>query len=145
MPEEARAELDVDAVGCVRKEISTQAADDRFEESDGNEADYQNIKRGNTAMDQDLVDDDLEEKRSDEGEDLEKEGCNQHLAEQSTILIDRAQEPGYVETAADIGESGAARHDNKPAVPNGIELRACHRLRTRSLRSLDEDFVLANF
>src|SRR5690349_22224777 len=99
MSKEPRAELDVDPVRGVREEIGAQAADDRFENSDGDKADDQNIERSDAAMNQDLVDDDLKEEWRNEGEDLQKEGRDQHLAQEPPVFVDGAQEPRDVEAA----------------------------------------------
>ena len=62
-------------------------------------------------MHQHLVDHHLEEQRRDEREELQEERGDQHLAEQPAILVDRAQEPGDVESARQI-DSEARRAIN---------------------------------
>ena len=47
------------------------------------QADDQHVERAQAAVDQHLVDDDLEEQRRDEREQLQEERGDQHLAEQA--------------------------------------------------------------
>ena len=45
------------------------------------------------------------------------------------VFVDRAQKPGDVEPAREIGERCAARHQDEPAVPDGFELGPRHQRR----------------
>ena len=51
-------------------------------------------------MDQDLVDDDLEEQRGDQGKQLQEERGDQDFAEQLAVLDDGRDEPAEAEVAA---------------------------------------------
>ena len=70
------------------------------------------------AVHQHLVDDHLEEQRRDQGEQLQEERGDQHLAQKMAIFVDRSQKPGDVEPAGDVGQSGPAGHQDQPAVPD---------------------------
>jgi len=61
-------------------------------------------------MHEDFVNDHLEEQRRDEGEELEKEGGNQHLTEQAAVLVNGAQKPGDVEAPREIRQGCTACH-----------------------------------
>ena len=61
--EEPRAQLDIDAVGGVGEEIGAQAAEDDLENREQAEPERQHLQGRQAAMDQHLVDDDLEEQR----------------------------------------------------------------------------------
>ena len=124
MPEQARAQLDVDAVGGVREDIGAQAAEHGLEDRDGDQADHQDVERGQTAVHQDLVDHDLEEQRRDQREDLEKERGDQHLAEQAAVFDHGPEEPGDVEPPRQIGQAGAPGEQHEAPVPLGLELAA---------------------
>src|SRR6267154_4943312 len=94
---QARAELDVDAVGRVGKKVGAQGAKRCLEHCDHRKTDDQNLKRAQSAMHENLVDNDLEEQRADKREQLKEEGSDQYLAQQVAIFVDSAQEPGDVE------------------------------------------------
>ena len=74
-------------------------------------------------MHQHLVDDHLEEQRRDQCEQLQKEGGDQHLAQEMAIFVDRSQKPGDVETAGDVRQSRSAGHQDQAAVPQRDEVR----------------------
>ena len=76
--------------------------------------------------------------------ELEKERGDQHLAEQSAIFLDRAQEPGDIKPSPEVGQPGAPRHQDEAAIPRGFELGSRHQRRPLGIRRLDEDLVLAN-
>jgi len=61
VPEEACPELDIDPVRRMREQIDAKPAHDRFEESDADKADDENVKRGLGSVHEDLVDHHLEE------------------------------------------------------------------------------------
>ncbi len=91
--EQPRAELDVDAVGGVGEQVGAQDAQNGLESRDRHKADHQHVEGAERAVHQHLVDDHLEEQRRDQAEQLQEERRDQHLAQQATILVDRAQEP----------------------------------------------------
>ena len=95
-------------------------------------------------MHEHLVDDDLEEQRRDEGKELKEERDDQHLAEEMAVLVDGPQEPRDVEAAREVRQFRSARHQDKAAIPNRLELSARHRFGSRRRRLLDEDLVLAD-
>jgi hypothetical protein len=70
---EARAELDVDAVGGVREQISPQDAQNGLENRDREETNDQDVEGAQPPVHQHLVDDHLEEQRRDQGEQLQEE------------------------------------------------------------------------
>ena len=94
-------------------------------------------------MHQHLVDDDLEEQRRDQGEQLQEERGDQHLAQQAAVFVDRAQEPGDVEAAGEVRQAGAPRHQIEAAVPDRDELGPRHQVGPRRQRRLDQDLVVA--
>ena len=93
-------------------------------------------------MHQHLVDDHLEEQRRDQAEQLQEERGEQHLAQEMAIFVDRPQEPGDVEPAGDVRQSGAAGHQDQPAVPDRQQLVPRHQGRPGRQRRLDQDLVL---
>ena len=103
MMKQARAQLDVDAVGRVRKQIVAQDSEHGVEQRDDDEADDEHVERGQRAVHQHLVDHDLEEQWRDQRKQLEEERGGQHLAEQPPVFADRADEPGDIELASEIG------------------------------------------
>ena len=142
MVKQTRAELDINAVGRVREEISPQNAKNRLEERDRDQADDKHVERAQAAMHQHLVDDDLEEQRRHQGEQLQKERCNQHFAQQMPVFMDRPHEPGDVEAAGDLRQSGPAGHQNQFAIPERKKFGLRHKNGPRRLRRLHQDLVL---
>ena len=126
MPEQARPQLDVDAVGGMREDIGAQAAENGLEDRDGDEADHQDVERGQSVMGQDLVDHDLEEERRYEREDLQEKRGDQHLAQQAAVLDHRLKKPGDVEPSRQLGEASAPGKDDEVAVPRCFKLAAPH-------------------
>ena len=100
MVEQARAEFDVDAIGGVREQIGPQDAQNGLENRDRQQTDDQHVEGAQRPVYQHLVDDDLEEQRRDQGEQLQEERRDQHLAQKMPIFVDRSQKPGDVEPAA---------------------------------------------
>jgi hypothetical protein len=139
VPEQARAKLDVDAGRGVGEYVGAQNAENGLEQPDAHQADHQHVKGADGAMHQHLVDHDLKEQRGDEGESLKEEGCNQHLRQDAPIFVNGAEKPADVETAGQIDESGAPRHQDERAVPDRFKLLARHQRRARGTRRLNED------
>ena len=81
MPEQPRAEFDIDPVCRMRKDVSPERAQDRFENRNGDEAEHQNVERGVATMGKNLVGDHLKEQRCHQAEQLQEERSNKHLAE----------------------------------------------------------------
>ncbi len=82
-------------------------------------------------MHQHLVDHDLEEQGRDQGEELEEERGDQHLGQKPSVFLDRAQEPGDVEAAREVGQGRAPCHQDEPAVPHRLEFGPRHRFGAR--------------
>src|SRR5579872_2728536 len=101
----------------MRKEVGAQSAKHRLKYRDHRKTDNQDFERAQPAMHQNLVDHDLKEQRADKREDLKKKRSDQHLAQQVTILPYRTQEPGDVEPPREIGDRGAARHQDQATIP----------------------------
>ena len=128
MLEEPGAELDVDAVGGVREEIGAHAAENDIEEREQAKTDRQHFEGRDAAMDQHLVDDDLEEKRRQQREDLDEERGQQDLAERPAIAPDRREEPAEAEATAKLVERRAARQQNDSAGPERDEIVAAEEI-----------------
>ena len=97
MPEQPRPELDINPIGGVGKQISAQNPQDRLEQADRDEADHQHVERAHAAMHEHLVDHDLKEQRRHQRKQLKKERGDQHLAQETAVFVDCAQEPRDVE------------------------------------------------
>ncbi len=121
MAEQPRAQLDIDAIGGVGEDVGAKSAEDRLEDRDGDEADQQHVQGRHAAMDQHLVHHHLEEQRRDQGEYLQEEGREQHLAQDVAVLVDRAHEPGDVELPAEIRQGRAPRDEDERPVPEREE------------------------
>ena len=142
MAEQPRSQFDIDPIGRVGKQIGAQDPQDRLEQGDRDQADHQHIECAHAAMHEHLVDHDLEEQRRHQRKELEKERGDQHFAQQAAVLMDRAQEPGDVEPARQIGEGRPFRHQHEPAIPHGFELGPGHHRRSLAIRRLDDDLVV---
>ncbi len=145
MLEQPCTELDVDPVGGVREKIRAQDTENGFEHRYSKQPNHQDIEGIDAAMDQNLVDDHLEEQRRSEGKQLKEEGCEQHLGQLVTILVNRAEEPCHIETARQLHQVGAPRHQDDAAVPDGFEVLPGHQFRARRFRGLHYDLVVADF
>ncbi len=73
MPEEPRPELDVDAVGRVRKKIGPESAERDIENREQPQSHRKHLECRIAAMDKHFVDHELEEEGSEKLEELEKE------------------------------------------------------------------------
>jgi hypothetical protein len=124
--EQARTQLDVDAVGGVREQIGALDAEDGLEQRDRHQTHHQHLQRRQAAVHQHLVDDHLEEQRRDQREELQEERGDEHLAEEASIFVDRPEKPGDAESACDVGQAGPAGHQDQPAVPDRQELGPRH-------------------
>src|SRR6516164_8563642 len=141
MAEEASAKLYVDAVRGVRKDVVPQDAKDRFEYRDRHQTDDKHVEGAETAVNQHLVDDDLKKQRRNKREQLKKERRRQHLAKHVAILVNGAEKPADVETARQVDETAAARHQYQVTVPYRLELVARHQAGVRRVRRLDDRLV----
>src|SRR5215475_6874303 len=95
--EQAGTEFDVDAVGGMREQIGPQDAQNGLENRDRQQTHDQNVEGIQGAVYQHLVDDHLEEQRRDQCEQLQEERGEQHLAQETSIFVDRSKKPGDVE------------------------------------------------
>ena len=86
MPEQPRAKLDIDPVGGMREDIGAQRRQQALENGNDHQADDDDIERGQAAMHQHLVDDDLKEQRRDKRKKLEEERGDQHFAKQPAVF-----------------------------------------------------------
>src|SRR3546814_17100363 len=71
-----------------------------FPERNQHEADGEHLQRGQAVMRQHLVADIPEEERRGETEQVEREGNQQHFADQFPVFDDLGNEPGHVEGGA---------------------------------------------
>lgn len=131
VPEEPRAELDVDAARGVREHVGAHAREHRLEERHGEEADADHRQGAVALVHQHLVHHHLEEERCGEREELDEERGDQHLAEQPAVLHDRRDEPGEVEAGELGGRRGAGGDQHDGALPLRGEVRNATNLRTR--------------
>ena len=76
-------------------------------------------------------------------EKLQKERGDKDFAELMPIFVNGAEKPGDIEAARQIDEPGAPRHQHHPAVARCLELGSGHQFRTRRIRRLHQDFVVA--
>ena len=105
------------------KQIGAQDAEDRLENRNGDEPDNEHVERAQGAVDQHLVDDDLEEQRRDERKQLEEERGGEDLAEQIAVFVDGAEEPADVEAARKIRSAPRDRpsaQDGRPRPPRTL-------------------------
>src|SRR5215813_408940 len=126
MLKQARAELDVDAVGGVREQIGSKDSQYGLENRDRHQPEHEDIERTQRAMHQHLVNHHLKEQWRDQAEQLQEERRDQNFAQEMSVFLDRRHEPGDVESARDIGQSGAAGYLDKLAVPDRYEFVARH-------------------
>ena len=143
MVEQARAEFDVDAVGGMREQIGPQDAQNGLEKRDRQQTDDQDVEGTQGPVNQHLVDHHLEEQRRDQGEQLQEERRDQHLAQEMAIFVDRSQKPSDVEPAGDIRQSSPAGHQDELAVPDRDEFGLRHQGGSGRPRRLDQNLVLA--
>ncbi len=141
MVEQARAELDVDAVGGVREQIGPQDAKNGLENRDRQETDDQDVEGAQPPVYQHLVDDDLKEQRRDQGEQLQEKRGDQHLAQEVPIFVDRSQKPCDVEPTGDVRQPDPAGHQDQFAVPDREELGPRHQGRPLRVRRPNQDLV----
>ena len=145
VPEQPRAQFDIDPVGGVGEHISPQRAKHRLEDRHRDQTDHQHVERREPAMGQHLVGDDLKEQRRYQREQLQEKRRDQYLAQQTAIFVHRLQEPGDVEPARDIGQRGAARHQDDAAGPVVLKLGALDDLRAVFRGDLDQRIVRGHF
>ena len=80
------------------KDITTQAAQQTFEQHEAEQAYGENVQGGQTAMDQHLVHHYLEEQRCQQGEYLQHKGGHQDFAQHLAVFDDGWNKPSEVES-----------------------------------------------
>ena len=126
MAEQPGAQLDVDAVGRVREQIGAQNAQDRLEYADRDKTDDEHVEGAHAAVHEHLVDHDLEEQRRNKGKQLQEERGNKHLAKETAVFVNGAEEPGDVKPTRQINQSRAARHQHETTIPHRLKLGPRH-------------------
>jgi hypothetical protein len=117
VPKQARAQFDVDPVGCMREQIGSKAAEHDLEHREYAQAERENLQGRQAAVHEDLVDDDLEEERRQQSKNLQEERGDQDVGQRLAIFLHRVDEPGHAEPPIRIGEGRAAGHQDQAAVP----------------------------
>ncbi|MDP2821363.1 MAG: hypothetical protein Q8O52_01605 [Sulfuritalea sp.] len=141
MAEQARAKFDIDAAGGVGEDITAHAGEHHFEQDHDQQAHGHDVERGETAMDQHLVHDDLEKQRRHQREKLQDEGHQQHFAEQLAVLDHGGNEPGEVELGQLAGQRGARGEQDQLIVPARGEIDGGEHLRAFDARIVDQHLV----
>ncbi|EGW52914.1 hypothetical protein TevJSym_cb00010 [endosymbiont of Tevnia jerichonana (vent Tica)] len=118
---EAGVEAHVDAVGCMRKEAGAQTTQHYLEDRHRQQADGEHIQGGHAPMHQHLVDHHLKKERRDQGEKLQEEGGQQHLAQQPAVFNDGGDEPAEIKAAALARQQRAFSDENQLTAPGGLE------------------------
>jgi len=95
-------------------------------------------------MHQHLVDHHLEEQRRDQGEQLQEEGSEQHLAEEMAIFVDGAMNQVMSNRRAMSAIAARRGHQDQVAVPDRDELGPAHQGGTRRVRRLNQDLVVGS-
>ena len=126
---QARAKFDVDTVGGVREQIGPQDSQHGLEHRDRHQSDNQHVEGAQGPVHQHLVDDHLEEQRRNESRTAAGRTTRPGPRSGDAIFVDRPQKPGDVEPAGDVRQSGAAGHQDQPAVPDRHELIPRHQSR----------------
>ena len=106
MAKQACAQFHIDAAGGVAEYIGAQAVERALEYDHDDQADDQHVQGGEAFVDQHFVHHHLEEQRTDQSEQLQHEGDQQHLAEQLAVLNQGGDEPGKIEPREFAGQAG---------------------------------------
>jgi len=114
--EQARAELDIDAVGGMREQIGSQYAENGLEHRDRYKTDDQHVESAQRPVHQHLVDHHLEKQRRDQGEQLQEETTRSVPRSADVDICGSLQKPGDVEPAGDVRQSRPASHQDQSAV-----------------------------
>ena len=99
MPDHPHPEIDVDPAGGVRKEVRPQSSQHALERDEEEHAGGDDVEGDQSTMYEDLVDDHLGGERSEEGEELQDQRCDEDLGEGSTVSCDVGEKPGEAEPA----------------------------------------------
>ncbi len=124
MAEEPAAQFDVQFLAGLRIEPGAQPAEGDFPERDDHQTDAEHLEGGEAVVGEHLVDDVLEEERRREPEQVEREGDQQHLADQLSIFDDLGDEPGHVEGGRGDLRGIARRDEEQGARPAGFQRAA---------------------
>ncbi len=104
--------------------VGAKAVQDDVEQVHHQQAEGEDVEGGEAPVHQHFVDHHLEEKRGDQGKELNEERCQQDLAQQLFVFEDGGDEPGEVEAAKLLGKTGALCDQHEPARPAGFEIGA---------------------
>ena len=136
MLEQARAQLDIDPVGRVRKNIGSQPSENRFKYGNGDESDNQYIERGVATMGQHLIGENLKKQGRNKCKKLQEKRSKQHLAKQAAIFLHCLHKPSDIKALRKIRKRCAARHQEETAGLPVFELDPCNDLRSALGRAL---------
>lgn len=100
MAVQSGTEFHIDSIRCMRKQVRTQSTEHDLENGNSQESDGEHVERRQALVRKNLVDHDLEKQRSDQREQLQNKRRDQHLAEQTSVLVERGDEPRQIEPAA---------------------------------------------
>src|SRR5204863_5532486 len=92
-------------------------------------------------MDEHLVDDNLGEQRREQGKELQKEGCDEHLAQKRSVFDDGRDEPGEIELQILKAQVGPLGKEQELPAPDRFELLAREHERPRLNRILNESLL----
>ena len=120
MAEQACAQLHVDPAGGVAQQISAQGREGGFEQHRAGQADADHRQGGNALVHQHLVNHRLEKQGGDQGEQLQHQGCDQHLTQEAPVAHQGRDEPGEIEARQSVGQSCArGDEDGHPGAAHG--------------------------
>jgi len=100
MAKETGAEFDIDPVCRVGEDISAKRTQYRLKHRDRHQANHQDIQGRKTAVNEDLIDNQLEKDRRNKREYLKKEGSNQHFPQYLAVLEKCLNKPGEIKALA---------------------------------------------
>ena len=138
MPEQARAQLHVDAAGGVREHIAAQRGQHDLERHHRQQPDRDHVQRGEAAVHQHLVHHHLEEQRRHQREALDDEGHQEYLEQQLAVAHHRRDEPAEIELGQRAGDRGARGHQDQLAGPGPLQLVQRQLVGAAATRILDQ-------
>ena len=111
MLEQPTAQFDIDPVGGMGQRIGPQILQDDVEDADQRKPGNEHVERRIGMMGEHLVDNHLEEKRCDQGEDLHEQRGRQDMRDRLAIAPDRGQEPAEAEGLRIVSLAGEPPRD----------------------------------
>lgn len=123
MPEQAGPQFDVDPAGGVRKHVSAQCGQQDFEQGDSDQADGDDVKGRQAAMDQDFVGNNLEEQRGDQAKALQDDGDEQDFEQELAVFDDGRYEPAEVKFSEFAGQRSPGGEEDQLAGAACLEVR----------------------